>query len=213
MNNMILSNTYILGDKGEGIVIDPGASHEEILDVVNNQKLKLKYIILTHAHIDHILSMDKLRELTGAKVLVHENDNSLLGDPYGNGSYLFGLNNVFANGDVLLKDGDVLTCGDIKLVIIHTPGHTPGSICIKAEKEKLAAGESEPCCNISPIIFTGDTLFKMTVGRTDLGKGDYDELMHSLKEKLMTLDDDIIVYPGHGTSTTIGYERKNNPFI
>ena len=103
---------------------------------------------------------------------------------------------TFKSADVLLKDGCIIDIGSLKLEIIHTPGHTPGSICIK----------------VNDFIFTGDTLFRMSVGRTDLGNGDQEDLMNSL-DRLMALDEGMIVYPGHGTATTIGYERKNNPFI
>lgn len=194
---MLASNCYIIGECGEGAVIDPGAKASEILKAVNELNLKIKYLILTHAHIDHILSMDELRRVLGAKVLVHEMDEGTLSNPLMNGSGLFGLSKVFGEADGLLKDGDVLMVGGMKLEIIHTPGHSSGSICIKA-------GSS---------IFTGDTLFMMSIGRSDLGDGDYELLMDSIKNRLMTLSDDTKVYPGHGTSTTIGYERENNPFV
>lgn len=191
------SNCYIMGEGGEGVVIDPGADAGEITEAVEELKLKIKYILLTHAHIDHIVSMDKLRTSLGAKVMLHEKDAKALSNPFLNGSGLFGLKRVFNEADGLLKDGDVLEAGGLKLEIFHTPGHTSGGICIKAGN----------------MIFTGDTLFMMSIGRTDLGDGDMDQLMDSIKNKLMKLDSDIKVYPGHGTSTTIGYERANNPFM
>jgi len=194
---MLASNCYILGDNGEGAVIDPGAGTDEILKTADDAGLKIKYIMLTHAHLDHMLSMDTLREKTGAKVLVHEGDAAALPDSRANGAALFGSNKTFKGADGTLKDGDIIEVGGLKLEIIHTPGHTPGGICIKVDN----------------CIFTGDTLFRMSVGRTDLGRGDYDDLMDSLKNKLMKLDDNLVVYPGHGTTTTIGYERENNPFI
>jgi len=194
---MLASNCYIIGDNCEGAVIDPGAKAQDILEMAEQTKLIIKYIILTHSHIDHIISMDEIREKLDAKVFVHKDDATSLPDPWRNGSKLFGLDKTFKPADVFLKDGDIINIGDLKVEIIHTPGHTPGGICIK----------------VNDNIFTGDTLFRMSIGRTDLGNGDQDDLMNSIKEKLMKLDDKTMVYPGHGTATTIGYERKNNPFI
>ncbi|NLC68342.1 MAG: MBL fold metallo-hydrolase [Clostridiaceae bacterium] len=193
---MFASNCYIIGENKKGVVIDPGAKSVDILEAAKQVNLDVEYIILTHAHIDHIISMDEIREMTKAKVLVHEEDAKFLVDSWYNASKLFGIEKVFNPADVLLKDNDILDIDGLKLEIIHTPGHTPGSICIKA-------GNS---------LFTGDTLFRMSVGRTDLGLGDYGRLMNSIK-RLMALDDEAMVYPGHGTATTIGYERKNNPFV
>jgi len=194
---MLSSNCYIIGDSGEGVIIDPGADSSEILKAVEEMGLKIKYIILTHAHLDHICSMDEVREKTGAKVMVHRDDAEALTNSKFNGSMLFGLNKTFKPADILLNDGDIVNIGQLKLEIIHTPGHTPGGICIKTEN----------------YVFTGDTLFRMSVGRTDLGNGDYDDLMNSLNQKLMKLDGETVVYPGHGTSSTIEYEKMNNPFI
>lgn len=194
---MLASNCYIVGDNGEGIIIDPGADSEEILDSVRETGLKVKYIMLTHPHIDHILSVDKIREILNVKVLIHEDDANALASSWHNGSKLFGLENTFNDADILLKDGDVIEAGGLKFEIMHTPGHTPGGICIKVGNN----------------IFTGDTLFRMSIGRTDLGTGDHDDIMDSLVNKLMKLEDDIVVHPGHGTTTTIGYERKFNPYI
>lgn len=194
---MFASNCYIIGEGSEGVVIDSGADAAEIAEAVDELKLKIKYIILTHAHIDHIVSVDELRSTLGAKVLLHEKEARALADPFYNGSVLFGLKKVFKVADGVLKDGDVMEAGGLKLEIIHTPGHTSGGICIKA-------GDN---------VFTGDTLFMMSIGRTDLGDGDQEQLMDSIRNKLMLLKDETKVYPGHGTSTTIGYERENNPFI
>lgn len=194
---MLGSNCYIIGDNGECAVIDPGADSDEILEAAAKMNLKIKYIFLTHVHIDHILSVDALREKTGAGVLVHEAEAKALSNSLYNGANLFGLNNTFEDADILLKDGDVFEAGGIKLEIIHTPGHSPGGICIKTGN----------------IVFTGDTLFRMSVGRTDLGNGDQDDLMNSINNRLMKLEDETIIYPGHGTTSTIGYERAHNPFI
>lgn len=194
---MYSSNCYIIGDNGESIIIDAGVDAAELAGVISESGLKIKYILLTHAHIDHICCIDDIRKGTGAEVLVHEADARGLTDARYNASALFGLSRTFSEADRTLKDGDIIETGGLKFEIIHTPGHTPGGISIKTGN----------------MIFTGDTLFRMSIGRTDLGNGDYDDIMDSLKNKLMTLPDDVVVYPGHGTYTTIGYEKENNPFI
>lgn len=195
-NGMVRSNCYVIGDSGEAAVIDPGVESTEILKFTDAENLKIKYIILTHVHVDHILYVDELRLKTGGKVAAHEEDAKVLGDPWYNGSMLFGLNYSFNNADILLKDGDVLEIGNLKLEIIHTPGHTPGGICIKTGN----------------LLFTGDTLFRETIGRCDLGSGNQEDMKKSL-DKLMKMPPDTVIYPGHGTSSTIGYEKENNPFI
>lgn len=194
---MLGSNCYLIGDGGEGAIIDPGAASKDILEMVSKTDLKVKYIILTHAHLDHICSMDKIREALGSKVAIHEEDAAALNDSWANGASLFGSDKSFKDADMQLKDGQIIKLGSLELEIIHTPGHTPGGICIKVENN----------------IFTGDTLFRMSIGRSDLGRGDHLTLMDSIKNRLMTLDDDLVVHPGHGTNSTIGYERENNPFI
>ncbi len=196
MTGMLSSNCYIIGDAGEAAVIDPGVEHKEIVQLLEEQKLCLKYIILTHAHIDHILYMDELRSECGGKVVVHEADELLLGNAVLNGAVLFGLNIVFGNADLCVRDGETLKLGGINLEIIHTPGHTPGGLCVKVQNN----------------LFTGDTLFRLGIGRTDLGAGDYGKLRNSLKE-LMKLDSCLKVYPGHGLETDIGYERENNKYL
>ncbi|NSW90580.1 MAG: MBL fold metallo-hydrolase [Firmicutes bacterium] len=194
---MLASNCYIIGENKKGVIIDPGANSEDIMEMVRQTGLDIEYIILTHAHVDHIISMEELRQRLKAKVLIHKDDAQSLANPWYNGSKLFGINKTFSPADILLKDKDVVDVGGLELEIIHTPGHTPGGICIKTNGN----------------LFTGDTLFRMSIGRTDLGNGDYDHLIDSIKNKLMILDDRTVVYPGHGTTTTIGYEKKNNPFI
>ncbi len=194
---MLASNCYIMGNDNEGVIIDPGANSEDILEMVRQTGLNIKYIILTHAHVDHIVSVDEIRYKLKAKVLIHQDDGESLSNPLHNGSNCFGIKKTFDPADILLKDKDIINLEDLRLEVIHTPGHTPGGICIKAKDN----------------LFTGDTLFRMSIGRTDLGDGDNDDLMNSIRNELMTLDDKTVVYPGHGTATTIGYERKYNPFI
>ncbi|MFZ5989807.1 MAG: MBL fold metallo-hydrolase [Bacillota bacterium] len=185
------SNCYIAGDNGEGIIIDAGVGARDIMAVVEKNNLKIKYIILTHAHIDHICQVDEVREKTGAKVLIHENDSPKLTNPVLNGSILFGSADSYKPADSVVHDGDELEAGGIKFEIIHTPGHSSGSICIKTGN----------------VIFTGDTLFNRGIGRTDLGDGDMGTILDSISKKLMRYSDDTVVYPGHGASTTIGAER------
>ena len=194
---ILSSNCYIIGDGGEGAVIDPGVKSPEIMAVLESEGLRLKYIILTHVHLDHIIYMEDLRQHYGAPVLVHRLDADALGDPMRNGAGLFGLKTVFKAADICLEHGDVHMTGGQRLEIIHTPGHTAGSICIKA-------GGS---------LFTGDTLFRQGIGRTDLEGGNTKDIMESLANRLMSLGDETKVYPGHGTQTTIGYERRNNPYL
>lgn len=196
MTGMLSSNCYIIGEGGEAAVIDPGVEVNEVVNILEAQKLSLKYIILTHAHIDHIIMMDEIRERSGAKVVVHEDDAPLLGNPRLNGAALFGLNKIFNDADICVKDGDILEIGGMKLEILHTPGHTPGGMCIKAGDQ----------------LFTGDTLFRLGVGRTDLGAGDHELLVKSLN-RLMILEDSIKVHPGHGSATDIGYERNHNIYM
>jgi len=194
---MFDSNSYILGENGEGIIIDAGVSSKEVMEIVNKNKLTIKYIILTHGHIDHICCADELSIETGAKVCVHEKEKDWPSDPRLNLSAFVGEKAEYEKPQILLKDGDELVVGVLKLEVLHTPGHTPGGICIK----------------IGNNIFSGDTLFYRSIGRTDLPEGNLEQLIESINGKLMNLDDDIIVYSGHGTSTTIGHERNNNQFI
>lgn len=188
---MFDSNCYIIYNSNEGIIIDAGVSTDEVMKVLDKKNIKIKYIVLTHVHIDHIYYLDELREKTGAKVLVHKNDSEKLLKPELNGSGAFGQKRSFKVADRLLKDKDEINAGGINFEIIHTPGHSSGCICVKAGNN----------------LFTGDTLFKMAKGRTDLGDGNESEILYSIKNKLMILDDKIVVYPGHGSATTIGAER------
>lgn len=194
---MFGSNCYIIGQDGMGAIIDPGTSSAEIREIVENLGITIKYILITHSHIDHICSVDEVKLQTGALVAVHEADAEALMDEELNGSAMFSEAKVFNKADIILKDGDVLEVGGLRLEIIHTPGHSPGGICIKAENN----------------VFTGDTLFKRSIGRTDLGNGDYGDIINSIKSRLLSLDDSVVVYPGHGAYTDIGYERKHNPFL
>lgn len=194
---MLSSNCYILGDGDEGVIIDSGADKRDIIKVVGDTGQKIKHIILTHAHLDHICSVNEVREELDAKVLIHKADADALKDNFQNGSVLFGLSKTFREADVLLNHGDVISVGSLNLEVIHTPGHTPGGICIKVED----------------CVFTGDTLFKCSIGRTDLGNGNYEHIIDSIQNRIMKFDEKVVIYPGHGGSSTIGYEKRYNPFI
>ena len=195
-------NCSILGDETtrEAIVVDPGDEIDEILAVLRRHRLTLKYIVITHAHIDHIGGAKKLKDLTGAPVYMNERDLELYGGLEQQARWVGVPTPPTTEIDVLLRDGDEIACGDIRASVMHTPGHTQGSICL------LVPGTE-------PKLLAGDTLFRDSIGRTDLPGGDYQQIMRSLKDKLLPLDDATVVVPGHGPITTIGRERERNPFL
>jgi len=191
----IAANCYVLAHPGtkEACLIDPGADPETMKGFLKKEKLELKFIINTHGHGDHIAANGSFR----VPIYIHSLDKDFLTDPDKNLSsmFFFRLKSPEASG--LLKDGQILALGGLSLEILHTPGHTPGSISIK----------------VGNAVFTGDTLFRSSVGRTDLDHGDEKKLYESIRGKLLTLDDDVLVYPGHGDASTIGEERRTNPFL
>jgi len=193
------TNCYILGDEKtkQAVVIDPGGDFEIIEEHLKKLKLKVKYIILTHGHVDHIGALGELKKATGAEILIHSKDSMMLYDPNQNPSFFSGGKAISTKADRLLEEGDIIECGEIKLEVIYTPGHTPGGISLVMDK----------------MIFTGDSLFCGSIGRTDFPGSSYQKLISSIKEKLLSKDDDFIIYPGHGPSSTVGEERKNNPFL
>ncbi len=180
----------------EGVIIDPGAEGQQILRVVEDEEIKVKYIINTHGHIDHVSANAEIKKTTGAPVLLHAGDKDLWRKPHASLSFFAGQIEL-PPADHYLEDGEVLEVGNMRLEIIHTPGHTQGCIAIKSEK----------------LLFSGDTLFAGSIGRTDLPGGSYRQIIASIKEKLMVLPDALLVYPGHGPVTTIGEERETNPFL
>lgn len=195
----LFANCYIVAERkgGKGIVIDPGDEGEKIIDIVNTNKLQIIYIIATHAHIDHIGDVEVVQQTTGAKFLLHSQDSPFLKDPRLNLSSMTEKPRIFPSPQMLLSDGEILRVGEIEIKILHTPGHTPGSICLK----------------INECVFTGDTLFAGGVGRTDLSGGNLKQLQKSIAEKLLNLPPDTQIFPGHGPESTIGKEKRENQFI
>lgn len=196
---LLAANSYIIYDqaKRHAGVIDPGGNGEDILNEITSRNLELKYILLTHGHFDHIDAVGWLKDKTGAQIAIHKDDAPCLVDSSKNLSLSLGRESIQPQADLLLNHGDSIIIGDIELKVIHTPGHSLGSI-------SLMAGN---------VIFTGDTLFKGSIGRTDFLGGSMDQLLSSIKNRLLTLDDNTLVYPGHGPKTNIGYEKATNPFL
>jgi hydroxyacylglutathione hydrolase len=196
------SNCFIIGSEttGEGLIIDPGADAPSILNASNSLHLSVALIVATHNHIDHVGALRSVKDATGAKYAVHEADSKeAMPMMFGRmmGLMLGSSLRAPPKPDRFLKDGDIIEIGELKFKVLHTPGHTPGGISL------LGDG----------VVFSGDTLFNFGIGRTDLAGGDYGKLMDSIMTKLMVLPDSTIVYPGHGPETTIGTERKSNPFL
>ncbi len=194
-------NCSIIGDETtrEAMVIDPGDNIEDVLVIIRQNKLQVKQIVITHAHIDHVGGAMKLRAATGAPILLNQNDYALLKMLDVQATWI----GVAPPGEVAIEasiaDGDSLETGSLKGNVIHTPGHTEGSVCLYFPAEKL--------------LIAGDTLFARSIGRTDLPGGSFDKIMRSLRDRVMTLPDDTVVIPGHGPRTTIGEEREENPFL
>lgn len=188
-------NAYIVGDpvSKEAVVIDPGSDYSKIQKIINKNLLKLKYVINTHGHGDHIGADDEFN----VPILIHHLDAEFLNNPTKNLSVYYGFSLKVVSPVRFLEDGHKIEIGNISLQVLHTPGHTPGSICLKYDN----------------ILFSGDTLFYEGVGRTDFPDASERDLFKSIKEKLFNLNDETIVYPGHGSSTTIGHEKENNPFL
>jgi hydroxyacylglutathione hydrolase len=252
---MLQCNCSIIGDPAtrEALVVDPGDEVNRILDLLGRHKLIVKAIVSTHAHIDHVGGLSKLHQYTGAPVLMHRDDLPLYQAMEMQAAFLGVLPPELTDIDQLLKEGDVLRWGGFEAQVIHTPGHTPGSVSLylphDAGKVTVAAvpkritvkdeagdeiaiadllkkitdpdgsrempvpDELEKILPRAPQLFSGDTLFAGSIGRTDLWGGSMEQIMDSLRSKLMHLPDETIVYPGHGPATTIGDERHLNPFL
>lgn len=187
-------------ETGEAAVIDPGGNAQDIIDTAAKHGLTIKYLLHTHAHFDHVLGSSEIKEKTGAKICLHKGDTWLYENLHMQGS-MFGFKiPAQLPVDQFLLDDEEIQIGKIKTKVIHTPGHTPGSLCFS-----LSGKES--------LLFSGDTLFKQSIGRTDLWGGSFEEILQSIKQRLFTLDDATSVIPGHGPETSIWSEKKTNPFV
>ena len=194
-------NCSVIGDEAtrEAMVIDPGDDIEDVAAIIRKHNLNVKQIVITHAHIDHVGGAMKLRTLTGAPILLNQNDYSLLKMLDMQAAWV----GMPVPGDVTidaeLGHGESLSAGSLSANILHTPGHTEGSVCLYFPAEKL--------------LIAGDTLFAGSIGRTDLPGGSMEKIMRSLHQRVLALPDETVVIPGHGPKTTIGEEREGNPFL
>jgi len=191
------TNTYLIIEESsqEAILVDPSAPSMELLKKV--ETLKLRYILNTHGHLDHIGGNSFFKKHTQATLAIHQADAIMLTDNKKNLSAFLDMQLPPLPADLLLEDGDELILGGLSFKVIHTPGHTPGCICLFHDK----------------YLISGDTLFEQSIGRTDFPGGSFEQINQSIKTKLFVLDDDTIVFPGHGPKTSIGIEKKINPFI
>lgn len=197
-----LANCYIVGSDrtGEGIIIDPVAEAETIMDNVRQLGLTIKLIIATHSHPDHIMALGQIKEETGAPFAMHEAESAGMiasGMARVMGMFMSGSAEPLPKPDMLLKDGEAIEVGDLSFTVLHTPGHSPGGISLYGHG----------------MVFVGDTLFNFSIGRTDFPGCSHQQLIESINSKLLTLPDETIVYPGHGPQTTIRAERQHNPFL
>ncbi len=193
------ANCYIIYSEssGEGILVDPGGDADDILKIIEDKEINIKYILLTHGHGDHIGGVQDIREALKPIVGIHKEDKEMVENADINLSSQMPGKPVEFQPDIVLEDGDIIKFGELEAEIIHTPGHTRGSISIRVGSNLL----------------TGDTLFNCSIGRTDLPGGDFDTIIGSIKNKLLVYPDDYIIYTGHGIPSKIGKEKRANPFL
>ena len=195
----VYTNCYIVNKEGSAscLVVDPGDEGEKIASYIKKKNLSCEGILLTHGHFDHITGVSELISLVGGKVYACEKERELLMDPQLNASALTGQE-VALEPEILLRDDQHFEAAGLAFRVIHTPGHTKGGCCYYSEEEK--------------ILFSGDTIFMESIGRTDLPTGNGRELLDSVRNKVLTLPDDVKIYPGHGPETNVAYEAANNPY-
>ena len=193
------ANCYLIGCESthQGAVIDPGGDADLILRAIEESQLEVGLIINTHGHFDHFAANGPVKEATGADFLIHNADAHLLNSAEVNLSSFFLRPIVSPPADRFIEDGDGIALGEVRLQVRHTPGHSPGGVCLVGTE----------------FVFTGDTLFRGSLGRTDFPDGSHNVLLRSIRTQLLTLGDDVVVYPGHGDESTIGLERHHNPFL
>lgn len=199
---MLACNCSVLGDEstGEAIVVDPGDDIQQVQRVLSKHHLRAKYIVATHAHIDHVGGIEQLKRATGAAVLMHAADIPLYKNLALQAQWLGVETPALTDVDQLLKEGESFGCGALKLEVLHTPGHSPGSLSLHLPGEHRR-------------ILSGDTLFQGSIGRTDLWGGSLEQILRSIRDRLLVFPDETPVFPGHGLPTTIGEERERNPFL
>ena len=199
---MLACNCSMVGDEatGEAVVIDPGDDIERVQEILARHGLRARYIVATHAHIDHVAGIEKLQRASGAAVLLHEGDLPLYQNLAMQAAWLGVRPPGTVEVDQFLREGDALRWGSLQLEVLHTPGHSPGSLSLHLTGEHGR-------------IFSGDTLFQGRIGRTDLWGGSFDQILRSIQNTLLRFPDDTPVFPGHGPATTIGEEREYNPFL
>ena len=207
---LLQCNCSVVGDPEtrEAIVIDPGDEVECILEIIARHDLKVRLILNTHAHIDHVGGLHAMRQATGAPVLMHPDDLELYRRLEIQASWLGMRVPEMVEVDGALREGDVVRWGRHQARVMHTPGHTRGSVCLYVPANAAPGRSPEP-----GTLFAGDTLFAGGIGRTDLWGGSFEDILRSIENKLLALPDDTLVYPGHGEPTTIGQERELNPFL